>query len=70
MAHISNTPMPLKHAPKTHANPRDYRVKKGDSLSRIAHQHHLTLKQLIHLNPGIQRKRFLKLGMPIRVRYD
>jgi LysM repeat protein len=37
-----------------------YRVRRGDSLGRIAKKHHLKLRQLKALNPGVKRR--LKAG--------
>jgi membrane-bound lytic murein transglycosylase D len=42
-----------------------YRVKSGDNLSRIASDHHLTLHQLLELNPGLKRQA-LKPGQILR----
>jgi LysM repeat protein len=43
-------------------------VKSGDTLSGIAHQHHLTLKQLNKLNPKLAQHQLLKPGQSIKVK--
>lgn len=43
-------------------------VKAGDTLSGIAHQHHLTLKQLNKLNPKLAQHQLLKPGQSIKVK--
>jgi len=46
--------------------PRLYRVKSGETLSQIAHQHQLTLGKLIQLNPGFKIKP-IRAGQIIRL---
>ncbi len=44
-----------------------YKVKKGDSFSKVAQKHNLTLAQLKKLNPGIKIN-ILKVGQSIRIK--
>ena len=44
-----------------------YTIKKGDSLSKIAKQHHTTVNKLCQLN-GITTQTILKVGRKIRVK--
>ena len=44
-----------------------YKVKKGDTLGKIAKQHHTTVNALCRLN-GISAKKTLKIGQRLRVR--
>lgn len=44
-----------------------YTIRKGDSLSKIAKQHHTTVNKLCQLN-GMTTKTILKVGKKIRVK--
>ena len=44
-----------------------YRVKKGDTLGKIAQKHHTTVNAICRLN-GISSKKVLKIGQRLRVR--
>ena len=44
-----------------------YKVKKGDTLGKIAKQHHTTVNAICKLN-GITPKKVLRIGQRLRVR--
>ena len=56
------TPAPAPQPEKIY-----YTIKKGDSLSKIAKQHHTTVNKLCQLN-GMTTKTILKVGKKIRVK--
>jgi len=45
-----------------------YKVKKGDSLSKIAKKYGTTVDRLLKLNPNLSRKSTLRVGQSIRVK--
>ena len=45
---------------------RNYAVKSGDSLSRIAIKHQLTMNKLLALNPGIDKDK-IRVGQTINI---
>jgi len=44
-----------------------YKVVHGDTLSAIAARHHMSLKQLEHLNPGIKNPNRISIGQSVNV---
>jgi hypothetical protein len=44
-----------------------YRVKRGDTLSRIAKAHRVTLRSLVRANPQINNRNFIRVGQAIRL---
>jgi len=46
------------------AEHKTYIVKSGDSLSRIAHRHHIPLKRLVRMNPQLEPSK-LHLGQVV-----
>ena len=44
-----------------------YKVKKGDTLGKIAQKHHTTVNAICRLN-GISSKKVLRIGQRLRVR--
>lgn len=44
-----------------------YAVQQGDVLGSIAKAHHLSLKELLDLNPGLTETSLLKIGQPLNV---
>lgn len=45
-----------------------YVVKKGDTLSHIAHRYHTTIQQILKLNAGIRNPNLITIGQKIRVK--
>ena len=54
-------------APSTQPEKVYYTIKKGDTLSKIAKQHHTTVNKLCQLN-GITAKTILRVGRKLRVK--
>ncbi|MGE6257622.1 peptidoglycan DD-metalloendopeptidase family protein [Heyndrickxia sporothermodurans] len=48
-------------------NEKIYKVKKGDVLGSIAKEHHLTTKDLIKLNPELEKNKVLQIGQKLTV---
>ena len=44
-----------------------YIVKNGDSLSKIVHQHHTSIKKLVILNPKLKASTVIKLKQKIKI---
>lgn len=49
------------------SNSSDYTVKKGDTLSKIAKQHNITLEELVVANPEITNPNLIKIGQKIKI---
>jgi len=61
------SPIPLPKDDKS-KDQNIYIVQKGDTLSRIASKHGLSLKQILELNPEITNPNLIQIGQRIRVR--
>ena len=58
--------VPTKNYAKAAKKTKNYVIKKGDTLSEIAHRHHTTITKLRKLN-GLQRSTILKIGKVLKV---
>jgi membrane-bound lytic murein transglycosylase D len=47
--------------------PKTYAVKNGDTLMGIARKQHISIRQILALNPGLQQYNVLRLGERIRI---
>ena len=47
-----------------------YRVQVGDTLTKIAKVHKLSLEELLEINPQIENPDFIKIGQPINIIAD
>lgn len=61
------SPIPLPKDDKS-KDQNIYIVQKGDTLSRIASKHGLSLKQILELNPEITNPNLIQIGQRIKIR--
>lgn len=55
------------HNPRPVPSPSFYRVKAGDTLSGIGYTYHVSVRQLLELNPWIQDPNIIRVGDLIRI---
>lgn len=69
--YITSPSFPVKPvpAPEPDPEPKTYKVKKGDTLSKIAKAHKVTLKKLIAANPQIKNPDLIHPGEIINIPY-
>jgi LysM domain len=69
---VESAPAPTPmHAEREHASEArhhylKYTVKKGDTLTKIAHKHHVSVKRIIAVNPGIEPNH-IRVGQVINI---